>query len=39
MNARYTKTLIFNSMKVYSTIERFSPIEQLLNYYKTNFLN
>ena len=39
MNARYTKTLIFNSMKVYSTIERFTAIEQLLNNYKTNFLN
>ena len=30
MNIRHTKTLIFNSMKVYSTIERFTPIEQLL---------
>lgn len=39
MNVRYTETLIFNSMKVYSTIERFTPIEQLLNNYKTNFIN
>ena len=30
MNIRHTKTLIFNSIKVYST-NRFKPIEQPLN--------